>query len=379
MKRFIPCPASWVEINLSHLRDNYRVIRERLNPASRVMAVVKADAYGHGLLPAARTLTDQGVPALAVASIEEGVRIREYIKTAIPIILLLGCFPEEAAECLRYDLTPVLYSLETAESLDRQARRRGRTVAVHLKIDTGMGRLGILWSELKAFLLKMERLTCLTVTGLTSHFGQADQHRTHNRSQWNRFQAALKTAEAAGLALKENHLANSAALLNFKFSHLHYVRPGLLLYGADPRERRGGPGRLPLKPVMTLKSRILQVKEVPAGMEISYGGTYVTHEPETIAVLPVGYANGYPRILSNRSAVLIRGRRFPVIGRVCMNLIIVRVDRSLGLQAGEETVLLGSQDREIITGDELADLAETIPYELFCTLGGLNSRKYLDN
>lgn len=379
MKRFIPCPASWVEINLSYLKDNYRAVTDRINPASRMMAVVKADAYGHGLLSVARTLVDLGVPALAVGSIEEGVQIRENIKTAIPIILLLGCFPEEAADCLRYDLTPVLYSLESAESLDRQARRRGRTAPVHLKIDTGMGRLGIPWGELQTFLLKMGRLTRLKVTGLTSHFGQADQDKAYNRIQWKRFQAALKTAEAAGLALKENHLANSAALLNFRFSHLHYVRPGLVLYGADPQSRQNRPGRPALKQVMTMKSRLLQVKEIPAGMEVSYGGTYITAVPETVAVIPVGYANGYPRILSNRSAVLIRGRRFPVIGRVCMNLIIARVDRSLFLQPGEEVVLLGIQGDEAVTADELAGLADTISYELFCILGRLNFRKYLDN
>jgi alanine racemase len=377
MKNHNPLASgSWVEINLSHLKENYQAIRKQIKPSSGIMAVVKADAYGHGLIPVARELAGLGVPALGVGSIEEGIQIREKVNAEVPVVLLLGCLPEETAACLRYRLTPLLYSLEVAERLNREARRRNRKVPVHLKIDTGMGRLGIPWIEFQTFLSKIRDLRHLTVTGLASHFGQADLEKEYNRLQWKRFSTALKEAQQAGLNLIENHMANSAALIHRRSSHLHYVRPGILLYGSSAD---GQPQGLNLKPVMTLKSRLLQVKEVPAGVEVSYGGTYITPRSETIAAIPVGYANGYPRRLSNRSAVLIRGQRFPVIGRVCMNLMVVRVDKALSLKPGEEVVLLGSQGRETLSADELARQAETISYELFCLLGRMNPRKYLDN
>ena len=168
-------------------------------------------------------------------------------------------------------------------------------------------------------------------------------------------------------------VANSSALIHYRSSHLHYVRPGILLYGGSPN---GQPRGLHLKPVMTLKSRVLQIKEVPAGVEVSYGGTYITPRRETLAIIPVGYANGYPRSLSNQSSVLIGGRRFPLLGRVCMNLIVVRVDKALSLKPGEEVVLMGSQGQESISAEELARQADTISYELFCCLGRMNPRKY---
>ena len=373
-------PGSWVEINLTNLNENVRSIRKKMTPSTKIMAVVKADAYGHGLIPIARELVRLGVPALGVGSVEEGIVVREKVSATIPVVLLLGCFPEESAACLHYRLTPVLYSLEVAQKLHRAAQRRKTRIPVHLKIDTGMGRLGVPWSEFEEFFQKILLLNGLKVTGLTSHFGQADEkERSYNQIQWKRFSAVLERVHQAGTELTENHMANSAALLNYKESHLQYIRPGILLYGSNPTVPASGTRPIKIKPVMTLKSRVLQVKQIPAGVEVSYGGTYITASEEKVAVIPVGYANGYPRILSNRGEVLIRGRRFPIIGRVCMNLVIARVDPAVGCQAGEEVVLIGSQGRESITADELAQKAETIPYELFCLLGRLNPRKYLRN
>lgn len=373
-------PGSWVEINLADLKENFQSIRKRLTSSTKIMAVVKADAYGHGLIAIARELVRLGVPALGVGSVEEGIVVREKVSATIPVVLLLGCFEEESAACLRYRLTPVLYSLEVAQKLHRAAQLRKTHIPVHLKIDTGMGRLGVPWLEFEEFFQKILLLNGLKVTGLTSHFGQADEkERSYNQLQWKRFAAVLEKVHQAGIELTENHMANSAALLNYKQSHLQYIRPGILLFGCNPTVSPSGTRPFKVKPVMTLKSRILQVKQIPAGVEVSYGGTYITATAENVAVIPVGYANGYPRILSNRGEVLIRGRRFPIIGRVCMNLVIVRVDPAIGCQAGEEVVLMGSQGRESITADELAQKAETIPYELFCLLGRLNPRKYLGN
>ncbi len=373
-------PGSWVEIDLAGLRNNYQLLREKINPSTKIMAVVKADAYGHGLVPIAREMVRLGASALGVSSIEEGVLIRKKVSLDIPVVHLLGLLPEEISACLHHRLTPIIYSMETAIKLHQNAQRRKIRVPVHIKVDTGMGRLGVPWFEFKEFLNKLVVLKGLRVTGLTSHFGQADEKpKSYNQLQWKRFLEVLVSARQAGLELTENHMANSAALLNYRQSHLHYVRPGILLYGCSPTENFKKNRIFKVKPTMTLKSRILQVKKLPAGVEISYGGTFTTTRPETIAIIPIGYANGYPRILSNRGEVLIRGRRFPVIGRVCMNLTIVRVDASLQLQTGEEVVLMGRQGRETITPIELAQKAETIPYELYCLLGRLNPRKYLDD
>jgi alanine racemase len=375
----ISSPYSWVEINLSHLRENYRSLKKQISPLSQIMAVVKADAYGHGLVPIARELFQIGVPALGVGSVEEGILIRERVSPSIPVVLLLGCYPEETGACLRYRLTPVLYSLEVAKKLDRQARLGRTRIPVHLKIDTGMGRLGIPWLEFGDFFKKIELLKGLQITGLTSHFGQADEKKPYNQLQWKRFVTALDMARQAGTELTENHMANSAGLLNYKQSHLHYVRPGILLYGSNPAGRNCQPRSFKVKPVMSLKSRILQIKDIPAGVEVSYGGTYITDRPEKIAVISLGYANGYPRILSNQGQVLIGGSRFPIIGRVCMNLIVVRIASSSDFGAGEEVVLLGGQGKETLSVDELAQKARTIPYELLCLLGRHNHKKYLGN
>ena len=372
--------GSWVEIDLSCLRINYQSIKEKINPSTKIMAVVKADAYGHGLLPVARELVHLGVSALGVGSIEEGITIRKKVSSDIPVLLLLGLLPEEISACLHYRLTPILYRIEPAIKLDQAAKQKKTQIPVHIKIDTGMGRLGIPWFEFGEFVHQIKRLKGLQLTGLTSHFGQADEKgKSYNRLQWKRFTAAMDLARQAGLELKENHMANSAALLNYRQSHLQMVRPGILLYGCNPVTQDNRTKSFKIKPVMSLKSRILQVKELPAGVEVSYGGTYITTRPESLVTIPIGYANGYPRILSNRGEVLIRHRRFPIVGRVCMNLMMIRVDPSLHCRVGEEVVLMGNQGQGMITPDELAQKAETISYELFCLLGRLNPRKYLGN
>jgi alanine racemase len=372
--------GTWVEIDLSCLRANYQSLREKINPATKIMAVIKADAYGHGLVPIARELVRLGTPALGVGSIEEGIIVRKKISPDIPVLLLLGLLPEEISACLHYRLTPILYGIETAIKLDRAAKRKKTRIPVHIKIDTGMGRLGIPWFEFGEFVHQIETLKGLQLTGLTSHFGQADEkEKPYNRLQWKRFTDALDLARQAGLELTENHMANSAALLNYRQSHLHFVRPGILLYGCNPITPFSRTRSFKVRPVMTLKSRILQVKQLPAGVEVSYGGTFITTRPERLAIIAIGYANGYPRILSNRGEVLIQGKRFPIVGRVCMNLTVIRVDPSLHCRVGEEVVLMGTQGRETITPDELAQKAETIPYELLCLLGRMNPRKYLDN
>ncbi len=341
------------------------------------MAVVKSDAYGHGLVRVAKELLRLKAAALGVASVEEGLRIRKNVSPSIPVIVLLGPREEECALCLDHRLTPVVYTLAIVRELDRLARERKIKARVHLKVDTGMGRLGVLWTEFPAFLAETRRLKNVKICGLSSHFARADEKgHPYNRLQWKRYQAALEAAREAGLRLTENHAANSAAALNHPQAHLHFIRPGIGLYGGSPSGDPRLPRTLGLMPVMTFKTRIIQVKKLPPKMGVSYGSTYVTGRPETVAVLPIGYANGYPRHLSNQAEVLLRGRRFPVIGRICMNLTIVRLDPHEDWQVGEEVVLLGRQAGDFLEADELARRAGTIAYELFCLLGRLNPRVY---
>jgi alanine racemase len=372
-----PARAGWVEIDLGALGHNLRTIRRRGSPKTGILAIVKADAYGHGLIRVAKELLQGKVEALGVASVEEGLRIRKKVSPSIPVMILLGPREEECGICLDLGLTPVVYSLSVARELDREAHRRKTKARIHLKVDTGMGRLGVLWTELSAFLAETRRLKNLEISGLTSHFARADEkEHPYNRLQWKRFQAALETAREIGLRLTENHAANSAAALQTPPVHLHFIRPGICLYGGSPSGEAQLARDLDLQPVLTFKTRIIQVKQLPSRMGVSYGSTYVTGRKETVAVLPIGYANGYPRSLSNRAEVLIRGRRFPVIGRVCMNLTIIRLDSREDWQPGEEVVLLGRQAGDFLEADDLARSAGTISYELFCLLGRLNPRIY---
>ena len=372
-----PSLTGWIEIDLSALAHNLRVIRQRLSPGTDIMAVVKADAYGHGLPRVAKELLRLNAAALGVASVEEGLRIRKKVSPSVPVIILLGPREEESGLCLDHLLTPVVYTLAVARQLNREARRRKITAQVHLKVDTGMGRLGVLWTELPAFLTEIRRLKNVKISGLTSHFARADEKgHPYNRLQWKRYQAALETAREAGLRLTENHTANSAAALDKSAAHLHFIRPGIGLYGGSPSGDPQLARDLGLQPVMTFKTRIIQVKRLPPKVGVSYGSTYVTTRPETVAILPIGYANGYSRHLSNQAEVLIRGRRFPVIGRICMNVTIVKLDPREDWQVGEEVVLLGRQAGDFLEADDLARRAGTIAYELFCLLGRLNPRIY---
>jgi alanine racemase len=372
-----PAAVSWVEIDLSALGENLRIINSRLSAPTQIMAVVKADAYGHGLVPVARELVRLKVGALGVNSVEEGLQIRRQVSPSVPVVVLLGPRVEEAGACLDFQLTPVLYSRPVAQALSREATKRKITVRAHLKVDTGMGRLGVVWSDLPEFLQALRGFKRLTITGLSSHLARADEPgEAYNRLQWRRYEQSRRLVEEMGWPLTENHLANSAATFFRSKTHLHFIRPGIMLYGGSPDGDPQRVGDWRLRPVMSLKTRILQIKTLPPRLGVSYGSTYKTSRAEQVAILPVGYANGYPRHLSNQGQVLIRGRLLPVIGRVCMSLIIVRLDARMECKVGDEAVLLGPQGDQTIDGDTLARQAGTISYELFCLMGRLNPRIY---
>lgn len=362
-------------IDLGALRENYLALRRRAVAGVQIMAVVKADAYGHGLLPAARTLAAAGVDYLGVGSLEEGQILRQA-GLKLPVLLLLGILPAEAPGAVAADLEVILYRQDVAQALAGAAAAQGKTARVHLKVDTGMGRLGLLPGEVLPFLETLKASPRLEVLGLVSHLAVAElEDKSYTLRQLEDFQALLAAARARGWNLPLSHLANSAALTDLPETHLQLVRPGIALYGSPPNPRKPPP--VPLKPVMSFRTEVVQVKRLPPGSSISYGCTYTTSDWCDLAVLPVGYCNGYSRLLSNRGEVLLRGQRAPIRGRVCMNLTMVEVTHLPGVKEGEPVTLLGEDGGARLSADDLAAWAQTISYEIYCILGAANPRRYL--
>jgi len=328
--------------------------------------VVKADAYGHGAREVARALAAAGSESFGVATLEEGVELRAAgIRS--PILVLAGVYPEQLGEFIQHRLTPAICETEAFKQLEKEARRRGVTLNFHLKVDTGMGRIGLPSAEVERWLPEMGQLESLKLEGLFSHFSQAENvEGSYTQSQLKAFQSVLKRLRSAGYNPPWVHLANSAAVITLPSAHFTMVRPGLMLYGAYPSPVMAS--QVALKPVLSWRTRVLQLKRVPEGSSISYGQIFVTQRESSIATLPVGYADGYPRLLSNRGEVLIRGQRAPVAGRICMDLTMVDVTDIRGVEQGDEVVLLGAQGKAAISADEMARWAETISYEIFTSI-----------
>jgi alanine racemase len=362
-------------IDLGALRHNYLELRKLCAPEAKFLAVVKADAYGHGLVPGARTLAAAGADYLGVASLEEGLALREA-GLGLPVLLLMGLLPQESQAAVGADLEVVVYRPDVAQALEAAAQALGKPARVHLKVDTGMGRLGLAPAEVLPFLEALKPCPHLEVLGLISHLAMAEKEdKSYTLKQLGEFLALLGSARLRGFPLPLSHIANSAALTELPEAHFSLVRPGIMLYGspADP----GRPSPVALRPVMSLTSQVAQLKHLPPGSPISYGGTYITQDWCRLAVLPVGYCNGYPRLLSNRGEVLIKGQRAPIRGRVCMNLTMVDVSHIPGVAVGEPVTLLGTDRDQQLTADDLAAWAETISYEIYCNLGSANPRKYV--
>ncbi|NDY43227.1 alanine racemase [Dissulfurirhabdus thermomarina] len=363
-----------IVVDLEALRANFALLRERLAPGAGVLAVVKSDAYGHGLVPVARALAEAGAWGLGVSEVEEAVRLREA-GLRCPVVLLSGLVPEAAEEVVHHGLLPGVTDRATLDALEGAAARADRAVPVHVKVDTGMGRLGFMPGELAELAAaRADRWPHLRFEGLYTHLAAADDPADPlNREQIHRFREALELAEAAGWRPGLRHVVNSAGLLHFPEAHFDLARPGIALYGAHP-----GPvdPDLPLRPVMAVTSRIISVRDVPAGWPVSYGHAFVADRPTRVAVIPVGYDDGYLRRLSPGARVLVRGRPSPVIGRVCMKALMADVTDVAGAAPGDEAVLLGRQGRYDIRIEELADRAGTISYELLCLLGRRNQRIY---
>lgn len=361
------------EIDLRALTFNYRQIKKRIPRGVSILAVVKADAYGHGALPVSLRLEELGVEYLGVALPEEGVALRRGgVKT--PILILGGFFQAGAEEILRYDLTPVAFDIESLKRLSKAAEKKRKNAKVHIKVDTGMSRLGIPSDHFPDFLKECRSLPHLEIEGLLSHFAMTDGEEVYTLSQWKKFQEAITQAKTMGITSRYIHMASSATSIAFPAYSGNLIRPGIMLYGSYPSPIFKD--QIKLKPVLTLKTRIHFIKSVPAGTRISYGGTYITQRESRIATLPIGYADGYSIRLSNQGEVLIRGKRAAVVGRVCMDLIMVDVTDFQDVSVGEEVVLIGRQGNELITADEVAGKIGSIPYEVLCLIGKRVPRIY---
>lgn len=369
-------PVSWIEIDLGALRHNYFQARNHMSAATRVVGVVKSDAYGHGMLPVARELVACGAQLLAVSKYWEAAELRQA-GIHVPILTLLGLEPSEMEDAVRHEIRPAIFRMDHARLLSRASCRLDKPVRVHLKVDTGMGRLGIPCDRVASFLDELTTLPGVQLEGILSHFAAADEaDKSYCECQIGRFQDILRTLSDRGHPLLYAHIANSAGLLDLPGAHFKLVRPGIMLYGSQPSQELRAP--VALRPVMSFKSKVLQLKDVVAGQPIGYGRTYVAANPSRIATIPVGYDDGYPRQLSNRGQVLVKGKRAPIVGRVSMNMITVDVTHIFDVAEDNEVVLLGAQGENRITAEEIAELCGTISYEIYCNLGRHRFKYFLN-
>ncbi len=365
------------EIDRAALRWNFAQVKKLLKPDVTLMAVVKADAYGHGIAEVARVLEKEGARAFGVATVEEGMQIREAGVVHPDVFVLAGFVADQVESLFHHRLTPVVADLEMAQVLYQRLRGSTRALPIHVKADTGLGRLGVTVPELPAFLAELKKLDRLKVVGVCSHLGSADNVTSERIDrQAQTFERAWELLAIHGSPAQIRHLANSAATLARPELHFEMVRPGIALYGLFPTGEAEGP--LELRPAMRLRTQVLQVRRLPAGHGVSYNQTFVTGRESRIATLPIGYADGYPRTLSNTGEVLVRGQRAPVVGSVCMDLIMVDVTDVEGVERADEVVLWGKQGDEEIRVDEVAARAGTISYELLTAVGKRVPRVFIN-
>lgn len=370
---------TWAEINLDALAANFHLVRNRVGPDVNVMAVVKANAYGHGAVECARRLEPEGANWFGVALPEEGIELRNA-GIAGSILCLAGFWEGQAELCLQHSLVPVIYRLDMLESFDRAARDRGVIADVHLKIDTGMGRLGVRFDEVADFAPQLKTFKNIRVDGLMTHFAAADEPSceilTHD--QIHRFQNAVTAFRELGFDPTFVHLANSAGIFAEPESWGNMVRPGGVLYGLwrdilDPAHRNEN-----FRPVMSIHSRISLLKWVPEGETVGYGCTFEASRKTLVATIPIGYDDGYPRGLSNRSHVIIRGVFATVIGRISMDLTLIDVTNVPDVQLNDEVILMGESAGQSVTAEYLAKTAGTLSYEVTCGIGSRVPRIFVE-
>lgn len=369
----------FAEINIDNIADNLNAISDYVGHDKEVMAVIKADGYGHGAFPIVSELHKAQIHSIGVATLQEAISLRNHgVKNPI---LILGYVPKQDYDKLiEYDIMQTVYKYEMAEGISDAAVKAKKEAKIHIKIDTGMTRLGFYPNEDSIELIeKMHQLPNLQLYGIFTHFAQADTDDTaFTELQIRKFVSFVEKLKERGIEIPKVHASNSAGLIGYKNAHFNMVRAGIILYGLYPSDEVDRT-KLVVKPSLSLKSNIIFLKDVEAGTPISYGGTYVTTKRSRIATIPVGYGDGYPRSLSSKGRVLIHGQYAPIVGRICMDQFMVDVTDIEGVNEGDEVVLIGSQGSSSITVDEIASLDGTINYEIVCQLGKRIPRVYYRN
>ena len=373
-------PFVWVEVDLKAIAHNIRELRRITNPKARFMAIVKANAYGHGIIEVARQSLENGAEALGVANIEEGIQLRKAGIDA-PVLIFGYTSPVHAKKLIEFDITQTVYSYETSRALSEALAAYGKKIKVHIKVDTGMGRLGLLRGIKNNSLSEAEsisRLPMLELEGIYTHFAAADKSdRSYAGKQFEIFIDFLNQLRIAGLEIPVTHAANSAAIINMPETHLDMVRAGISIYGLYTSEEVDR-SIIKLKPAMELKTKIIHLKKVPAGFKVSYGTTYETEKPTTIATVSIGYADGLNRLLSSKGRMLVcGGQSAPIVGRVCMDMTMLDVGEIPEIVIGEEVVVFGKQGNASISVDEIASTINTINYEVISTIMERVPRIYL--
>jgi alanine racemase len=357
----LPRPT-FAEIDLAATRHNIQRICEIVGPKVKVLSMVKAEAYGHGMRAIARTAIEAGAAALGFATLSEALMLKDE-SFNVPL-LVLGWTPDWLAEsAIKNDIICTVFDLETAAAFARTAQSIGKVAHVHVKVDTGMGRLGFLPDEAPEAIEQIKAMAGLEIDGLFTHFAKADEaDRSYTLGQIEKFKRVIEQVEAKRIEIPIKHACNSPGILRYPEAHFDMVRPGIIQHGLDPSDDIPCPSDF--KPVMTLKTMIASVKTLPPGSRVSYGGTYITQGYEKIAVLPIGYADGFRRKPNNWGEVLVHGRRAKIVGRVCMDQSMINVSHIDGVKQGDEVVLIGSQGEDRIRAEDVARKLDTNNYEV---------------
>ncbi|MBN2059333.1 MAG: alanine racemase [Deltaproteobacteria bacterium] len=366
-----------VYIDLSALKHNLNQVKSLLPSEKKIMAIVKSDAYGHGLVPVSNFLDQNGVFSFGVSYLNEAIELRNH-GISRPIIILCGISSAEECDLLfEKDLTPVVFNQSCVELIAQASSIRNKQINVQIKLDTGMGRLGIPVSDTRAFIEKIKNYKLINIQGLMSHLSSADETGcSFTNEQIKKFRQAVETGRSMGLELPLNSLAGSAGIMGYKESHFDMIRPGIMLYGGSSSPNFHP--KVSLKPVMSLRCRVLQVRDLPKQTPVSYGRTYITKRDQKIAVISAGYGDGIPRAISEKGMILIKGQKAKVVGRICMNMTMCDITGiNDNIAPGDEAVPLGKQGDNTITGDDIAAWGDTISYEIFCSIGQKNIKEYL--
>ncbi|MFH1867877.1 MAG: alanine racemase [Candidatus Omnitrophota bacterium] len=367
---------TWAEVDLGAIKYNLSQVKRVIGKDTSILVAVKANAYGHGILEVSRVLVSSGVDFLGVGTTDEAVLLRNN-GFKIPILILGSILPSEAEAVIKNNISHTVGSIELASFINRVSARMGRRAKVHIKIDTGMGRIGIWHKDAVCFIKELVRFKNINIEGIFSHFPSADDNELLTRKQIRDFQAIINEIESLGIDIRYKHMANSTALVGYKESHMNLVRPGLMLYGLYPLSYSSKRKAI-LRPALSLKSRISFIKDVPSGRTISYGGTYKTRRAAKVATIPIGYGDGYSRRLSNKGHVLVKGIRVKILGIVCMDQIMADVTNVPGVSVGDKVTLIGKDKGCGITVEEIAEICETIPYEVVCWFDNRIPRIYIE-